>query len=84
MAESVRRGNEGESSSGGRGAIVVKENQAWRGRKLDPQDAGQVETHLASRAPEGSEKIKPCSKRQFLSRVCSVSEETGEDALCTR
>ena len=54
VVETVRSGNEGESSSGGRGTIVVKENPVWRGRKWDPQDAGQVETHLASRAPKGS------------------------------
>ena len=53
----------GEDSSttgiGPRGAIVVKDNPLWRGGKttLDPQNAGLVETHLASKSatlPQGS------------------------------
>jgi hypothetical protein len=81
VAESVRGGNEGESSSGGRGAIVVKENPTWRGRKLDPQDAGQVETHLASRAPEASlkklEKMHSVPGRTLLGSLEQVEASSG-------
>ena len=41
------------STKGGRGAIAVKENPAWRGQILEPSNASMVETHLTSRVPEG-------------------------------
>ena len=71
MAESVKRGSEGEFS-GGRGAIVVKENPAWRGRILDPQDAGTVETHLTSRAPKGSGRVRNNFEPIFLLFTASL------------